>query len=81
MNEGALLPDVGIFDQVGIKTHPPCHLLHGSSDLPMGATRDDDPVETLLPDSSFDEIEIFRKASQTQLFNMGHLSQLLCPAR
>src|SRR5512135_746535 len=79
MDKGTLFPDVRIFDEVRIETHSLRHLLHGSSNFPMGTTRDNDSVEALFPNSLFDAIQILRKASQANFFNMGHLSQLLGP--
>jgi len=73
MHPGALFPDIGIFDQVGIEPHSFGHFLHGFPNLPMRATCNDDSIEAMLSNPSFNQIEIFRKAGQTDLFHMDHL--------
>src|SRR3990172_8955915 len=75
MDEGALLPDVGIFDQVGIESHTSGHLLHGPSNLPLGTSGNYDSIEPMFSDASLDTINILRKAGQPHLFHMDNLSQ------
>src|SRR4030067_1973232 len=78
VDEGALLTNIGIFNQMRIEPNSLCHLLHVLPNLSLRTPRDHNSIETLLPNSSLNEIHIVRKARQSHLFNMNHLSQFLC---